>query len=102
MSSYQMVIISYPNLITYVNIKLIFYKNYSTACLNNKARLSIAGLQPFVTLFHWDLPQGLEDEYGGFLSPLIVYVTCCYHFLSEHLFDKTVPSELLDITHFGF
>ncbi|KAH9774629.1 Beta-glucosidase 12 [Citrus sinensis] len=29
-------------------------------------------LQPFVTLFHGDLPQGLEDEYGGFLSPRIV------------------------------
>lgn len=31
-----------------------------------------AGLQPFVTIFHGDLPQALEDEYGGFLSPLIV------------------------------
>ncbi|URE37081.1 beta-glucosidase [Musa troglodytarum] len=30
------------------------------------------GLQPFVTLFHWDLPQGLESQYQGFLSPRIV------------------------------
>ncbi|MCH87566.1 beta-glucosidase 12-like, partial [Trifolium medium] len=30
------------------------------------------GLQPFITLFHWDLPRTLEEEYGGFLSPNIV------------------------------
>ncbi|KAF2319498.1 hypothetical protein GH714_016459 [Hevea brasiliensis] len=30
------------------------------------------GLKPFVTLFHWDTPQGLEDKYGGFLSRNIV------------------------------
>jgi beta-glucosidase/6-phospho-beta-glucosidase/beta-galactosidase len=32
----------------------------------------IAGIKPFVTLFHWDVPQVLEDEYGGFLSSQIM------------------------------
>ncbi|KAM6598093.1 hypothetical protein CsatA_008617 [Cannabis sativa] len=41
------------------------------------------GLKPYVTLFHWDLPQPLEDEYGGFLSPHIVehfkeYAEVCF------------------------
>ncbi|KAL6187982.1 hypothetical protein ACLB2K_039377 [Fragaria x ananassa] len=41
------------------------------------------GLKPFVTLFHWDLPQALEDAYGGFLSPQIVdhfqdYAELCF------------------------
>ncbi|XP_052734222.1 beta-glucosidase 13 [Vigna angularis] len=41
------------------------------------------GLEPFVTLFHWDLPQSLEDEYGGFLSSRIVkdfqdYAELCF------------------------
>ncbi|XP_050215153.1 beta-glucosidase 12-like isoform X2 [Mercurialis annua] len=29
-------------------------------------------MEPFVTLFHWDVPQALEDKYGGFLSRDIV------------------------------
>lgn len=32
----------------------------------------IADIEPYVTLFHWDVPQALEDEYGGFLSTNIV------------------------------
>ncbi|KAM7523341.1 hypothetical protein LguiA_013243 [Lonicera macranthoides] len=41
------------------------------------------GIEPYVTLFHWDVPQGLEDEYGGFRDRQIVedykdYVDICF------------------------
>ncbi|KAJ8459125.1 hypothetical protein OPV22_032051 [Ensete ventricosum] len=41
------------------------------------------GLQPFVTIFHWDVPQALESQYQSFLSPRIVndfrdYAEICF------------------------
>jgi len=32
-----------------------------------------AGSQPHVTLHNYDLPQALEDKYGGWVSRKIVY-----------------------------
>ncbi|KAJ4844565.1 hypothetical protein Tsubulata_008193 [Turnera subulata] len=55
---------------------IAFYNNLIDECLRN-------GLEPFVTLFHWDTPQALQDRYGGFLSPSIVddfrdYAELCF------------------------
>ncbi|KAL3537318.1 hypothetical protein ACH5RR_000684 [Cinchona calisaya] len=42
-----------------------FYNNLINDLIAN-------GLTPFVTLFHWDTPQALEDDYLGFLNINIV------------------------------
>ncbi|TYK25551.1 beta-glucosidase 24-like [Cucumis melo var. makuwa] len=41
------------------------------------------GIEPYVTLFHWDLPQSLQDEYQGFMSDQIIndfqdYTELCF------------------------
>ncbi|KAJ4724164.1 Beta-glucosidase [Melia azedarach] len=55
---------------------IAYYNNLINELLAN-------GVEPFVTLFHWDTPQALEDEYGGFFSPHIVndfrdYAEVCF------------------------
>ncbi|XP_008789190.1 putative beta-glucosidase 41 isoform X2 [Phoenix dactylifera] len=48
------------------------------------------GLQPYVTLYHWDLPQSLEDRYDGWLSRQIVedfehYACTCFEAFGDRV-----------------
>ncbi|KAK9804869.1 hypothetical protein WJX72_009269 [[Myrmecia] bisecta] len=40
--------------------------------------LLAAGIEPFITLYHWDLPQRLADQYGGWLSALVAFDFAAY------------------------
>ncbi|KAK8522851.1 hypothetical protein V6N12_056545 [Hibiscus sabdariffa] len=52
------------------------YNNFINALL-------AAGIEPVVTLYHWDLPQALEDKYNGWLDRQIIedfaiYAETCF------------------------
>ncbi|KAH3764001.1 glycosyl hydrolase family 1 [Pelomyxa schiedti] len=37
-----------------------------------------AGIDPYITLYHWDLPQDLHDKYGGWLNDTIIDLFTSY------------------------
>jgi beta-glucosidase len=55
-------------------------------------------ITPFVTLFHWDTPQGIEDRYGGFLSREIISDFPNYaRLVLEQLGDRVTGSHSMSL-----
>ncbi|KEH28905.1 glycoside hydrolase family 1 protein [Medicago truncatula] len=60
--------------------------------------LTNQGIQPHVTLNHWDLPQALEDEYGGWVSRRVIkdftaYADVCFREFGDRVKHWTTVNE---------
>ncbi|XP_076915846.1 beta-glucosidase 11-like isoform X2 [Bidens hawaiensis] len=84
-----------------VNIKgLQYYNDFID-------RLISHGIQPHVTLHHDDLPQVLEDEYGGWLSrqsvkDFVAYADVCFREFGDRVLHWTTFNEANVFTLGGY
>ncbi|HEY7688579.1 MAG TPA: family 1 glycosylhydrolase, partial [Dongiaceae bacterium] len=65
------------------------------------------GIAPFATLYHWDLPQALQDDGGGWLRRDIVadylaYADAVTHRLGDRVRHWTTFNELWTFTWWGY
>ena len=61
-----------------------------------------AGIEPYVTLYHWDLPQALEDRYNGWLHPQIMSINYILrsNIFHSFLWPKIFKSSIFFCTFF--
>jgi len=69
--------------------------------------LLAAGIQPYCTLFHWDLPQLLQDDGGGWENPDIAKVFAEYAgftagFLSDRVQHFMTMNEIRSFVELGY
>ncbi|XP_033145142.1 beta-glucosidase 15 isoform X1 [Brassica rapa] len=65
------------------------------------------GIKPFVTIFHWDTPQSLEDAYGGFLGAKVVndfrdYADICFKNFGDRVKHWMTLNEPLAVVQQGY
>jgi beta-glucosidase len=78
---------------------IAFYNKVIDECL-------LLGLTPYVTLYHWDLPQALEKE-GGWASHQLLkwfnrFVTVCAEEFGDRVKDWIVLNEPMGFTSLGY
>lgn len=76
-----------------------FYHNVIDECLEN-------GITPYITLYHWDLPQALEDE-GGWTSFSInaafnAFVSICALEFGDKVKNWIIINEPFGFTSLGY
>ncbi|TFK41686.1 beta-glucosidase 1A [Crucibulum laeve] len=65
------------------------------------------GITPAITLFHWDLPQALQDRYGGWLNKRIVddyvhYARVCFEAFGDVVKHWITQNEPWCISALGY
>eukprot|EP00250_Pteridium_aquilinum_P022025 c25283_g1_i1 orf=25-1575(-) len=91
----------FPNGTGEVNMKAVEHYND----LINK--LMDAGIEPYVFLYEKDLPQVLEDEYGGLLSPLFIddfvhFANACFSAFGDRVKHWVTFDEGNDFVPFAY
>ncbi|XP_047323231.1 beta-glucosidase 40-like [Impatiens glandulifera] len=76
------------------------YNTFINALLAN-------GIQPYVTLYHWDLPLALEDRYGGWLDSQIVedfavYADTCFQKFGDRVKEWVTFNEPHTVAMTGY
>jgi len=84
-----------------VNQKGIDYYNNLIGYIKSK------GLTPLVTLFHWDLPQALEDEFQGWLDRKVVdhyvqYAEVAFNAFGDRVGHWLTFNEPLTVVNVGY
>lgn len=65
------------------------------------------GITPYATLFHWDSPQALEDEFGSWRSRRMAacfadYCAEVVRRLGDRIHDWMTINEIANFTHLGY
>lgn len=78
---------------------LDFYNKVITKCLEN-------GIEPWITLYHWDLPQALEDKGGWTNREILIwfghYVRVCAEAFGDRVKNWMVLNEPMVFTGAGY